>query len=343
MATRVCKKGNSCGKSCISQSKVCRKNLSPKTQDPLEEKAKAKAKVKPPETKTMIKVKPLEPKPKPKAKAQSLDEFINLGDEFLKQFPDEKSDREIELEARLKKTRGMSKNRVLIEGEIYEIKKERQKKILEALAARSVKTNLPVNISNSLGEAKEIEREMANFGINRKYRSFSIKEKRIAEQHVADFANLFANNPLGDGEIRILIEDGSSRAYAAGFTKPPVVVLEDPKAPYGKEPNKRVIFHELGHHIEYGNPNVAKASNEFLQKRRDPNEPDPVNLPGYGKDEEYYKGDFFHPYVGRKYKNGSTEVISMGIQNFADPGDMLILEKKDPEMYRFILGVILNA
>ncbi len=57
---RVCKKGNSCGKSCISQKKICRKNLPPKTQDPLEEKAKAKAKAK-----------PLEPKAKAKAKVKT--------------------------------------------------------------------------------------------------------------------------------------------------------------------------------------------------------------------------------------------------------------------------------
>ncbi len=335
MTTRVCKKGNSCGKSCISQSKVCRKNLPPKTQDPLEEKAKAKRK--PLETKAKAKVKPLEPK----AKAQSLDEFINLGEEFLKQFPDEKSDREIELEARLKKTRGMSKNRVLIEGELHSIRTERQKKILAALAARSVKTTLPVNISKSLGEAEEIEREMANFGINRKYDVLTPRNRSLTEGDLADFADLFSNNPLGNKELRILREKGSDRAYAANFTNPPVVVLED--TPSWKRPPKWVLFHELGHHVEYNNPDVAKASNEFLQKRRDPNEPDPVNLPGYGKDEEFYKGNFYNPYMGKKYRNGTTEVVSMGIQHFADPGDMAALEKKDPELYRYILGVILNA
>jgi hypothetical protein len=79
---RVCKKGNSCGKSCISQSKVCRKNLPPKTQDPLEEKAKAKAK-------------PLEPKAKAKAKVKtptpiSPDTYSKNLIERIKSLPEEK-------------------------------------------------------------------------------------------------------------------------------------------------------------------------------------------------------------------------------------------------------------
>jgi hypothetical protein len=55
-------------------------------------------------------------------------------------------------------------------------------------------------------------------------------------------------------------------------------------------------------------------------------------------------GNFIDPYVGKI--NGpagsSTEVISMGVEQFANPPRMAMFYKKYPEHFNFILGAILH-
>jgi hypothetical protein len=60
----------------------------------------------------------------------------------------------------------------------------------------------------------------------------------------------------------------------------------------------------------------------------------------YRKDETAYKDSFFDPYVGKVYDHDASEVVSMGIQMLADPNELYILMTKDPEHFKYLLGVI---
>jgi hypothetical protein len=107
--------------------------------------------------------------------------------------------------------------------------------------------------------------------------------------------------------------------------------------------------HELGHHIEYHVPGVQEACREFLkyrikgQKPRKFKEVDPGS--GYLDDEEGVEDEFGKAfgmgqgwYVGKIYKHGATEILSMGLEKLHE--DPTGFAEKDPEYCKFILGVL---
>jgi hypothetical protein len=109
-------------------------------------------------------------------------------------------------------------------------------------------------------------------------------------------------------------------------------------------PESRVLWHEFGHLIEVENPSIKAAANDFIQQRRDGSPPKKLNkiVPGagYEDDEKAYTGDFYHPYLGKFYKDGGTEVISMGLESFRSPQAMRQLYREDPMFFAFMLGVL---
>lgn len=123
---------------------------------------------------------------------------------------------------------------------------------------------------------------------------------------------------------------------------------------------KTTPFHEIGHMVEYFNPNALRVSKLFL-KARTAGE-NPVQLKrifpscGYGPSEITKPDDFISPYIGKDYKS-ATEVLSMGIEQIYEPTDMCKKEimvngtytrvyatiKQDKEYLYFIIGMILKA
>ncbi len=127
--------------------------------------------------------------------------------------------------------------------------------------------------------------------------------------------------------------------------------------------NKATTFHEMGHYIERQRPWL----NQFAIKWRNQKAlstkgfKEPGNAVGYldtpkGKLPMYpvrdlsglhfYKpgeigvsGNFMNPYMGKVYSGGATEVISMAVQSFSSPRNMVMLYNKHPELFRVILGV----
>lgn len=112
--------------------------------------------------------------------------------------------------------------------------------------------------------------------------------------------------------------------------------------------DRATTWHEYGHVIEHENPGVKRAAQAFLQKRCG-NEA-PVSM------KERFGGDFTAKEVGRKdgfdkifgersgyytgktYSDGSTEVISKGLEAMARyPAKFA---KTDPEYFNFMLGVM---
>ena len=112
----------------------------------------------------------------------------------------------------------------------------------------------------------------------------------------------------------------------------------------GSHFDKRVLFHEAGHHIESDKAALA-ASTYFLKFKRGDND----NLyklknlapgAGYKSSEVAYKGGFFNPYVGKYYEHGSTEVWSMGVESLYDPVVLAERAAVDPQMFAMIMGGI---
>lgn len=123
---------------------------------------------------------------------------------------------------------------------------------------------------------------------------------------------------------------------------------------------KRVTtpFHEIGHMVEFFNPNALKLSKEFLKKRTAGEDfvrmKDLFPFHGYSRTEETKKDNFITPYVGKEYEDAS-EVLSVGLESIFEPGDgkeyvesvgSKIRYKKineDPEHLHLTLAMLLLA
>lgn len=106
-----------------------------------------------------------------------------------------------------------------------------------------------------------------------------------------------------------------------------------------------VVPHELGHWLEYNNRGVRMAVNRFLKKRTEGEVPIQIkSLRGksYYDADEYAKPDkFFDVYCGKIYNDGSTEILSMGIQEYIlRPVEFA---KKDKEYFALIYDILHGA
>lgn len=107
------------------------------------------------------------------------------------------------------------------------------------------------------------------------------------------------------------------------------------------------IHHLMGHAYEKSNPELNAAAREFINSKITSKGPEPLNTIGktnqYKSSETAYRGKFAHPYVGKVYQDGTTEVLSMGLEFFTSAPAMANLYERDPEHFNFVLGVILNS
>jgi hypothetical protein len=135
-----------------------------------------------------------------------------------------------------------------------------------------------------------------------------------------------------------LSEDPRGRSY--GNRGQQAIYLGIKKTP---KLQKTSLAHEMGHHIEYNSPEIRRKALEFVRSRATAAEQvsiaEMTGNPGFG-DETAYPDDFVHPYVGKVYKQGTTEVISMGLQHFSSPEEMLELYQRDREHFLLIVGIL---
>jgi hypothetical protein len=108
--------------------------------------------------------------------------------------------------------------------------------------------------------------------------------------------------------------------------------------------DKRVLWHELGHHIE-SDPVARAAAGRFIRLRAKNSKAtrrlkDLTGNAGYKRDEVAFEDSFFSPYIGKYYRDGVTEVFSMGVESFSDP--MLLAERmtKDAQTLEFVAGFL---
>lgn len=110
----------------------------------------------------------------------------------------------------------------------------------------------------------------------------------------------------------------------------------------GSSFDKRVLWHELAHHME-SDPVAKAASGRFIRRRSVDGDTryslqSLTGNTGYRKNEAAYKDHFFDPYVGKVYSSGITEVFSMGVESFSNPELLARRLAVDPEHLAYIAG-----
>jgi hypothetical protein len=102
------------------------------------------------------------------------------------------------------------------------------------------------------------------------------------------------------------------------------------------------LIHEFGHWIEWNNAAAKRAVVRFKARRTGEEKARPLNSIKNSScydDHEIAKPDkFFNAYVGKIYPNGSTEILSMGLEEImARPAEFA---KKDPEHFELICEIM---
>ena len=158
-----------------------------------------------------------------------------------------------------------------------------------------------------------------------------------AEQLRQDAAAFFRLTKGLIDKITISVDD-KGRAYAGNIKdhgKPGLIAISNAF-------DRRILWHEMGHHIE-ADPAAAAASQLYIRMRSkdgavlrlDQLKPNA----SYKPDELTFNADFFDPYVSKIY-GGVTEVFSMAMESFSDPVLLLDRQKRDPELFAFVMGYI---
>jgi hypothetical protein len=176
-----------------------------------------------------------------------------------------------------------------------------------------------------------------NVPIDKAAKAKLIKMRYPLDQLQADMAEFYRLTHGRLGKISISTTP-KRRSNAGGITN-----MVAGSVNVASDFNKRVLFHELGHHLE-ADPAARMATNGFLLSRRTSEKEKLLNSiiqsNAYEEDEFAYEDHFIDPYVGKIYKNGTTEVFSMGIESFSNPELLASRAAKDPQHLALILGFI---
>ncbi|MFN0246943.1 MAG: hypothetical protein ACKV2T_08535 [Kofleriaceae bacterium] len=164
-------------------------------------------------------------------------------------------------------------------------------------------------------------------------------DENAVRQDVADFMQLTGTTP----DVALDHDRARANYVNRGASETSTVNL-------GRSPQRKTIFHELGHGTEYDNPSVAAAATSFRDARAryaaNGNIPTPTRLKELDPRGDYLdaevgvEGGFTDKYTGRVYATGETEVVSTGVEALVDSKRMLKLYESDPEHLELVLGIL---
>lgn len=175
-----------------------------------------------------------------------------------------------------------------------------------------------------------------------------------------DWANYIADNDkkifagkTGRGFFSSQLVNSSGRRYLTGASPGMGVSI------YSSGNRATTAFHEIGHMVDYFNPNLVRIERDFVNSRTEGEELTKLAdiFPGYNyRDDEVVKRDhFISPYIGKDYGERATEVLSVGLESIFEPGEGQLYEigkngtryvreiTDDPEYLHLIIGLILKG
>jgi len=229
------------------------------------------------------------------------------------------------------------------QGQITDLYQEKQKSREKRIA--EVRQELAVigkHIIEPLLSASSVTQEQADSWAKNQVIDKSAKAK-LAKQGYSeadirrDMAEFYR---ITGGKLRdvAIVTDGSRRANAGNIGH-----FEFNEIRPGSRFDKEVLWHEMAHHLE-ANPAAMIAANGFLIKRRESEKVYSLRSltgnKGYGPREAAYKDDFINPYIGKVYRDGLTEVFSMGVQYLSNPEQAASFIANDPEMAGLVIGYL---
>lgn len=209
----------------------------------------------------------------------------------------------------------------------------------------------------------DVLRDVRPFGLSADSGHFTIHsdlDEERTKEIVEEAASRFPTAWLESGKTEIFIHDNWGRAnYTSkyygrnGEGTIHVFARENPKIVKELElPDDRItdvgiantLAHELGHACEDNNSEVRDWAQKYLEERTKGKE-ESYNANG----EREIPDNFFHSYMGRQYNDGTTEITSVLVQSlgYFNPVDQFYSKNgfytRDPESYRFILGMLTLA
>lgn len=107
--------------------------------------------------------------------------------------------------------------------------------------------------------------------------------------------------------------------------------------------DKEALLHEMAHHIEFEDVRIRFAAAKWVESKAT-GEPrtlnEITNSKLFDSDEIAYPGKYLHPYIGKKYEDFCTEVISMGMEQFTSPRRLAKFAADHPDHFAFLIGVL---
>jgi hypothetical protein len=182
---------------------------------------------------------------------------------------------------------------------------------------------------------KSLEAELYNTGMSREEAlkvvdriDFSETVNPEVREMVVDFVRL--TNGVGVSGIRSMsAENPRAKAY---YDMGKIDIGVDAAS------LRKRVFHEMGHFVEKDVGLVGQ--NIAWVKSRATGEEQPLrdltDDERYRPDEKAYPDSFLSPYVGKVYGDRFTEVMSMGLEHFANKNLMLDLWEKDREHFKMM-------
>lgn len=127
---------------------------------------------------------------------------------------------------------------------------------------------------------------------------------------------------------------------------------------YSSGKKATTAWHEIGHMVDFFNPNLVRIEKEWIESRTAGEKEIPLSkiFPGfsYKRNEKTRKDNFISPYIGKSYRD-ATEVLSMGLESIYEPsgGKLTKVERdgtrvynsidKDEDYLHLIIGLILKG
>jgi predicted ABC-type ATPase len=162
-----------------------------------------------------------------------------------------------------------------------------------------------------------------------------LKGKTTVKKGIQEFSSLVREDAVSSDKSRKVGFQATNESRASYSERGTAV-----RVPRKSRTEKATISHELGHWLEDVSPEAKKAVRKLRAERTKDSKLTQLGK-GYEADEKYRPrtdgGKWIDNYMGKVYSDGSTEMLSMGVELYAS--DPLLLAEKDPELFELIADI----